>query len=76
MLKNFKYDRKNKEWTGGTIYDPDRGKLYKCVIKFEKDSKVEGGIKLYVRGYVGIPALGRTTYWTRVPEKDLEKLDE
>ncbi|PCJ62446.1 MAG: hypothetical protein COA73_06350 [Candidatus Hydrogenedentota bacterium] len=76
ILKNFKFDKKDKEWTGGTIYDPDKGKLYKCVIKFEKDSKVEGGTKLYVRGYVGIPALGRTTYWTRVPEKDLEKLDE
>ncbi len=76
VLKNFKFDTKKQSWEGGTIYDPDRGKTYKCVIKLEADADVEGGVKLYVRGYVGIPALGRTTYWTKVPEKELEKVKD
>ena len=74
ILKDFKFDASEQSWVDGTIYDPEKGKTYKCVIKFEKDPNVEGGLKLYVRGYVGIPALGRTTYWTRVPENELEKV--
>jgi len=76
ILKNFKFDANEQSWEDGTIYDPEKGKIYKCVIKLEKDPKVEGGVKLYVRGYVGIPVLGRTTYWTKVPEKELEKLED
>jgi uncharacterized protein (DUF2147 family) len=74
ILKDFKFNASEQSWEDGTIYDPDKGKIYKCVMKFEKDPKAEGGVKLYVRGYVGIPALGRTTYWTKVPEKELEKV--
>ncbi|MEX2015418.1 MAG: DUF2147 domain-containing protein, partial [Candidatus Hydrogenedentales bacterium] len=55
-------------WDSGTIYDPNNGKTYKCVIKYAKDETVQGGEKLDVRGYIGVPALGRTTVWTRVPE--------
>jgi len=74
VLKGFKFNAKDNAWDSGTIYDPEKGKTYKCVIKFEKDAKVHKGKKLYVRGYIGIPTLGRTTYWHYVPEKDLEKL--
>jgi uncharacterized protein (DUF2147 family) len=76
VLKGFKFNAKENTWEGGTIYDPEKGKTYKCVIKFEKDAKVHKGKKLYVRGYIGIPTLGRTTYWHYVPEKDLEKLEK
>jgi uncharacterized protein (DUF2147 family) len=59
LLKNFTYDEKNKEWKGGTIYDPEEGKTYKCQLKFDSPSI------LNVRGYVGIPALGKTMKWTK-----------
>jgi uncharacterized protein (DUF2147 family) len=75
VLEGFTHDSKAKKWSGGTIYDPDKGKLYKCEIKFEKDSKALGGKRLYLRGYIGIPTLGRTTSWYRVPEADLEKYE-
>jgi uncharacterized protein (DUF2147 family) len=57
ILKDFEYD--NGKWEDGTIYDPKNGKTYSCVIKLEDDGR------LYVRGYVGISWIGRTTYWTR-----------
>jgi len=59
LLKNFSYDEKNNEWSGGTIYDPEEGKTYKCKLNFESATKLK------VRGYIGIPALGKTMYWTK-----------
>jgi uncharacterized protein (DUF2147 family) len=59
LLKNFTYDEKNNEWTGGEIYDPEEGKIYKCKLAFESSTQLK------VRGYVGIPALGKTMYWTK-----------
>ena len=76
ILKNFVYDKDDKAWNSGTIYDPEVGKVYKCTIKPVSDPKVEGGKRLDVRGYIGFPALGRTTAWTRVPKDELEDLDE
>ena len=57
LMKGFKF--KGKLWEGGTIYDPDNGKTYKCQIKLPDNDTLE------VRGYIGIPALGRTEVWTR-----------
>jgi uncharacterized protein (DUF2147 family) len=48
-------------WDGGEILDPNNGKVYKVRLK-----PVEGGKKLEVRGYVGMPMLGRTQTWIRV----------
>ncbi|MBB3224574.1 DUF2147 domain-containing protein [Pseudoduganella umbonata] len=45
---------------GGTILDPENGKVYKSRMKL-----LEGGAKLEVRGYIGIPALGRSQTWIR-----------
>lgn len=75
VLKDFKYDAGGSQWKGGTIYDPDVGKLYKCEIKFQTDPKAEGGKSLHLRGYIGIPTLGRSTVWFRVPKKEMEKTD-
>ena len=47
-------------WTGGEILDPNNGKVYKLHLK-----PVDGGKKLDVRGYVGVPLLGRTQTWIR-----------
>ncbi len=41
------------EWSGGSIYDAASGRTYRC-----KASMKAG--KLQLRGYLGIPALGRT----------------
>jgi uncharacterized protein (DUF2147 family) len=47
-------------WTGGTIYDPVSGNTYRCQLKLESSDR------RYLRGYLGIPLVGRTTTWTRV----------
>ena len=48
------------EYTGGQILDPDNGKVYKS-----KLTLVEGGKKVNVRGYIGVPMLGRSQVWVR-----------
>jgi uncharacterized protein (DUF2147 family) len=47
-------------WSGGSILDPESGKIYKCLLSVE-----DGGKKLKVRGYLGVSLLGRTQYWLR-----------
>ena len=49
------------EYAGGTIMDPNNGKVYKC-----KMEVVEGGNTMKVRGFLGISLLGRTQIWHRV----------
>lgn len=48
------------EWIGGSIYDAASGRTYRC-----KASIKDG--KLQLRGYMGIPALGRTQAFHRIP---------
>ena len=45
---------------GGEILDPNNGKVYKSKLKL-----VDNGAKLDVRGYIGVPMLGRTQTWIR-----------
>jgi uncharacterized protein (DUF2147 family) len=52
--------KNGKEYSGGEILDPDNGKTYKS-----KVSLVDGGKKLNVRGYIGVPMLGRSQTWIR-----------
>ncbi|MFN0203350.1 MAG: DUF2147 domain-containing protein [Bacteroidia bacterium] len=52
--------KSGKEWSGGTITDPNNGKTYSCYISMESPDKLK------VRGYIGVSALGRTQYWHRV----------
>lgn len=59
MLKDFVYKGKNT-WEDGTIYDPENGSTYNCIITMKGD-KV-----LNIRGYIGVKALGRTDTWKRV----------
>lgn len=47
-------------WDGGRILDPANGKVYKV-----KLTLADGGAKLDVRGYIGMPMLGRTQTWLR-----------
>lgn len=52
--------KKGNEYTDGQIIDPDNGKVYKS-----KMTLVEGGRKLNVRGYIGVPMFGRSQIWVR-----------
>ena len=54
------FTQSGNEYNGGRIVDPLTGKEYKAKMKVERDGR------LYLRGYIGIPALGRTQYWERV----------
>lgn len=46
--------------TDGKILDPASGKTYSCFIELESQDKLK------LRGYIGMPAFGRTQYWYRV----------
>ena len=58
-LLGFSYEGKGK-YENGTIYDPENGKTYKCIITMEGDNILK------VRGYIGFSMIGRTDTWTRV----------
>ena len=45
----------------GEILDPGDGRVYRCTLTL-----VQGGARLEVRGYVGVPLLGRTQTWLRI----------
>ena len=47
-------------WDGGEILDPNNGKTYKVRL-----TPGDGGKTLAVRGYIGMPMLGRTQTWIR-----------
>jgi uncharacterized protein (DUF2147 family) len=53
-------------WSGGTIYEPDTGRTYKCHIELiDRDH-------LKVRGFIGISLLGRSQTWTRFTGASLD----
>src|SRR5579863_8654518 len=52
--------------TGGTIYDPDSGRTYRCRIE------PLAADRLKVRGFIGISLLGRTQVWTRFTGASLD----
>ena len=58
IIRDVKQAGKDAVWEGGTILDPENGKVYKL-----KLTPVEGGAKLQVRGYMG--PIYRTQVWQR-----------
>jgi len=62
LLKDFIYSGKN-EWTEGTIYDPENGSTYSCLITMKDNNTLD------IRGYIGLKALGRTDVWKRLEIK-------
>lgn len=62
MLKDFKFAGGN-QWDNGTIYDPENGSTYKCIIKMTDNNTLD------IRGYIGVEALGRTDVWKRLEMK-------
>ncbi len=59
IMQNLKASK--GAWKGGTIYDPEKGKTYKCQATLSGDT-------LNLRGYVGFSMIGRTSEWTRLEE--------
>jgi uncharacterized protein (DUF2147 family) len=58
IFQGMKYDGEGR-WSGGTIYDPDSGRSYKCRLqRLDPD-------RLQVRGFIGFALLGRSQLWTR-----------
>lgn len=47
-------------YDGGKVLDPKIGKNYRCKIY------LDGNDKLIVRGYIGIPLIGRSQTWFRI----------
>jgi uncharacterized protein (DUF2147 family) len=58
IFAGFRYAGGDR-WTGGTIYDPNSGKTYRCTVTLVDRDVLE------VRGYVGVSLFGRSEYWRR-----------
>jgi uncharacterized protein (DUF2147 family) len=58
IMTDFKADGDSR-WKGGSVYDPNSGKTYKCKLNLIDSNTLE------VRGYIGVSWLGRTETWTR-----------
>jgi len=54
--------QRGDEWVDGHILDPTQGRVYGATVAL-----LEGGTQLKVHGYLGIPLLGRSQVWTRLP---------
>ncbi len=61
IMTDLKQDQSGV-WSGGKILDPKEGEVYKVKIA------TEDGKKMDVRGYIGIPLLGRTQVWYRAEQ--------
>jgi len=59
IIRDAKKAGTDAVWEGGTILDPENGKVYKLRL-----APLEGGDKLQVRGYIG--PFYRTQVWQRV----------
>jgi uncharacterized protein (DUF2147 family) len=59
LIRGGKQTVGTEQWEGGTILDPNKGKVYKLRLM-----PLEGGKKLQIRGYIG--PFYRTQVWVRV----------
>lgn len=59
ILRDLKKAEGKDVWEGGTVLDPNNGKVYKA-----KVTPIDGGQKLQMRGYIGF--FYRTQTWIRI----------
>jgi uncharacterized protein (DUF2147 family) len=62
--------RDGLKYTDGSILDPRDGTVYHAEMEVSSD-----GRQLSVRGYVGIPLLGQTQVWNRLPDNAIASAD-
>ncbi len=60
ILKDLEWDEDDNEWDDGEIYDPRSGSTYSLY------AKLEDANTLFLKGYMGLAVIGRSTLWTRV----------
>lgn len=68
IVKDMKRD--GRKYDEGSILDPRDGTLYHAQMELSPDGK-----KLSVRGYLGIPLLGQTQVWGRLPDDAMAPAD-
>jgi uncharacterized protein (DUF2147 family) len=61
IVWDMQYNSADGAFEGGRILDPESGHIYKARLTPGMDNQV-----LHVRGYIGIPLIGRTQSWYRV----------
>lgn len=62
LLTGLTYDKEEHRWIGGTVYNPESGNYFSC------NATMKSNDTLHLRGYIGIPLIGQTKAWQRVPE--------
>jgi len=68
IIKNMQ--RNGMSYENGTILDPRDGSVYHAIMQLSSD-----GNDLTVRGYIGIPLLGRNQIWHRLSNAELAQID-
>jgi uncharacterized protein (DUF2147 family) len=60
MIIIWDLDKTSNGGKNGKVLDPGSGKIFSCSIE------LAGPDKLKLRGYVGVPSVGKTSYWNRL----------
>jgi len=61
LLSDFVPDPERADrWIDGRIYNPEDGEIYRCTMTLGPNGTLD------VRGYLGVPLLGKSQTWKRV----------